>query len=240
MYRLDRLAIFLIVFSIIGLGCSFIIPKFKDSKKINELSESFNKGQLIENKYIENYLALTTIKYEVQNISTGLLTFAIVCLLFFKINKIKLLQDFLSLRSMYKYSKYLVTIHLCIILMIGGMIENLIKEDNQYPIYDNSAQAAFGLIFFSIFLLIILNILFHIFIIQKRQQNTLLNIQFKSSKNRINGLAILLIITLFICVFILFIFYGSISGVIASMIFIYILISLLSEINIKTLPNTRS
>ena len=71
MQRLDRLVILLIVFSILGLGSSLLIPKFKDGGKIKELSESFDKGRLSEEEYIKNYLDLTTIKYEVQNISTG-------------------------------------------------------------------------------------------------------------------------------------------------------------------------
>lgn len=233
MQRLDRLAILLMVFSIIGFGCSFLIPKFKDGNKIKELSASFVEGQLTENEYIKNYIDITTVKYEVQNISAGLLTFAIFCFFFFKKNSVKTLNDFLSIRSIYKYSKYLLILNLGVFFIIGGMLESLITEDYQYPIYDNSTQAVFGLVFFLIFLLIFLNIIFHVFILQKRTQNTLLNISIKSSNNIFNGIGLLFVGILFIGILTLFIYYGSVIGVTASLIFIYITISLLSELNIN-------
>jgi len=239
MIRLDKLIISLITFSLIGLLSSFIIPKYSDELKIEELSEKWSKNELTEKQYINEYLELTTIKYEIQNLFIGLITFLLIILAFIKKKRVLKIKDILLVKSIKKNKLYFLLINIGILLLLFGFLETLIKEDYQYPIYDNSAQAIFGLFFLALILIPITNLFFVIFLIQPRKKNTLLNIEFRSLGSFLNGIILLILSLILLGSLVAFIIHGSILGVIASQILIYISISILSEINYKTVPNSK-
>lgn len=218
------------------LGVSLMMPEFSNSSLIEELKQRRLNHAIDYQDYKLEYLSYTTIKYELQNISIGCLILFSIGFLFLTFTKAQSFDGLLQVRTIKKTVLYYVLLNLGIALILIGFAEALFNEEYQYPIYDNGVQALFGIITLSGPLFISMNLLFSIFILQRKSRTTFFNIQFKTIWNYINGLLILFISLIFIVSLTLFIYAGAIAGVASSTLLTYLCFSLISELNQKDEP----